>query len=186
AVLVPLLEEAGEAAVVVTQRSATMRNHRDDWVFPGGGMQDSDVDAPAGARREAAEELGIRPEAIEIIGQLATRGPIPTGYQLDVFVGVVDPRATLRPDPGEVADIEVLTLRELHSGDRYQLRHGIPPHMPGLAAMHVPARSEYAGPFDFFEVRPGQWLWGMQGQILKELLDHLVTFSMDDEQREAR
>jgi hypothetical protein len=54
ATLVLVVERDGEAAVVFTKRPPSMRQYGDDWVLPGGTVAGVDVDAAAGARREAS------------------------------------------------------------------------------------------------------------------------------------
>ena len=51
AVLIPVVDDDGEAAVILTKRSATMPSHRDDWVFPGGRLDPADASHAEAARR---------------------------------------------------------------------------------------------------------------------------------------
>jgi 8-oxo-dGTP pyrophosphatase MutT (NUDIX family) len=131
ALLIPVVDDHGEAAVILTKRSATMPSHRDDWVFPGGRLDATDTSHADAARRETAEELGVDPGAIEIVGQLDTRGPIITGYLIETYVGILS-TTELAPDPREVAEVASVRLSALlDAGFRAPIRAD---HDPGPLA----------------------------------------------------
>jgi len=177
ALLIPVAEVAGDAALVVTKRSSAMRLHRNDWVFPGGRVEDGESSADA-ARREAAEELGLELPGVELLGQLNTRGPILTGYLLDVFVADVTAAGPLRPDPREVAEVAVLPLSVLTADASYEEWTTMPDHDPGpgLIGRSVAAPVH---PLRAFAVRPGEWLWGLQADVVVELLGHVLAGTDD-------
>lgn len=68
AVLVPLMEIDGEIHVIFTQRALHMVFQPGDICFPGGHHENNETPAET-ALRETYEELGVRPENIEIFGQ---------------------------------------------------------------------------------------------------------------------
>jgi 8-oxo-dGTP pyrophosphatase MutT (NUDIX family) len=104
AVLVPLVERAGEFSVLLTTRTAAMKRHPGQIAFPGGRMEPHDDSPAACALREAQEETGLDPSRVEILGYLDRYLTI-TGYEVTPVVGVVTPPLDLSPDPTEVADI---------------------------------------------------------------------------------
>lgn len=70
AVLVPLGWADDGPRFVLTKRSMTVETHKGEISFPGGHAEDTD-DGPEGtALREAQEEIGLRPESVEILGRL--------------------------------------------------------------------------------------------------------------------
>src|SRR5438067_10434653 len=69
AVLVPLFEEDGLARLILTRRAGHLSSHRGEVAFPGGKLHPGES-AERGALREAAEEVGIAPADVEIIGAL--------------------------------------------------------------------------------------------------------------------
>jgi len=174
ALFIPLGDLDGEAALAATKRPETMLRHRNHWVFPGGRL-DAGVDASTreAAVREASEELGFPPAEVSLVGQLATRGPISTGFVLDVFVGLVD-FAHLAPDPHEVADCAVVPVSALAAG--YHETFKLPELEVGPLADGVVLTLDRPRerPLRFFEVRAGEYLWGLQGEILHELLCALL------------
>lgn len=100
AVLVPVVDRPSPT-VILTLRPLTMRKHPGQISFPGGRIDPGD-DGPVGAAlREAEEEIGLPPSAVEIIG-VADPYRTVTGFEVTPVVGVVPPDLPLFPHPGEV------------------------------------------------------------------------------------
>eukprot|EP00048_Salpingoeca_helianthica_P016633 m.233388 g.233388 ORF g.233388 m.233388 type:complete len:224 (+) comp19119_c0_seq1:22-693(+) len=66
AVLVPLCTVMGQPSVLFTLRSASLRRHSGEVSFPGGMMDEGDVDIVATAVRECQEEIGAR--QVDVMG----------------------------------------------------------------------------------------------------------------------
>ncbi len=127
AVLVPLYL-AGEVHLVFTKRHDELRRHAGEISFPGGRREEGESDLRATALREAHEEIGLPPDAVEVVGALQPTPTIATGYAVYPFVGVIDPGRAWTPSAGEVAEVIELALPDLMAGyDRRRLvRRGIP------------------------------------------------------------
>jgi 8-oxo-dGTP pyrophosphatase MutT (NUDIX family) len=178
AVLVPIVDQDGEAAVVVTRRPASMTYHGGDWVFPGGRVEpEIDGSTAEAALREGCEELGIAASQLGIAGPLDTHGPIITGFLIHPFVGIIAPGTPLSPDPREVEEAMIVPLSSLMAKGAFRSGGPMPEHDPGPVATTsvapLPAGDER--PLHFFECRPGEDLWGMQANILCNFLEHLVA-----------
>jgi 8-oxo-dGTP pyrophosphatase MutT (NUDIX family) len=104
AVLVPLVDRPDGLTLLFTQRTAHLHDHAGQISFPGGRVDENDVDRIATALREAQEETGLNPSHVHIIGQLPDYD-IPTGFRVTPVVGWVEPPFELKPDPFEVADV---------------------------------------------------------------------------------
>lgn len=103
AVLVPLVERAAGLNVLLTRRTAHLRDHAGQIAFPGGRLEPQDADALACALRESEEEVGLRRDLVTPIGQLdvyVTR----TGFEVTPVVGRIAAPLELTPDPFEVAE----------------------------------------------------------------------------------
>lgn len=100
-VLVPLVERDGGLHVLLTRRTDHLHDHAGQVSFPGGRTDPEDVDAVATALREAQEEVGLEPAAIELIGCLPVYTTV-TSYVVTPVVGLVNPAAALSIDPFEV------------------------------------------------------------------------------------
>lgn len=111
AVLVAVVDQA-EPGVILTERPETMRNHPGQISFPGGRIDPEDDGPVAAALREAEEEIGLSPSAVEIVG-IADRYRTITGFEVTPVVGVIPPGLALHPCPGEVAGMFEAPLRHL-------------------------------------------------------------------------
>ena len=100
-VLIPIMQRAGDLTVLLTQRAADLQHHPGQIAFPGGRMEAADEDLRVTALRETAEEVGILPQRVSVIGYLDAM-PTITGYAVTPVVGLVDPPAELVIDPAEV------------------------------------------------------------------------------------
>ena len=104
AVLVPIVERGDGLTVLLTQRTDHLTAHAGQIAFPGGRLEETDPSLEAAALRETEEEVGLRRDRIEIVGQLdlyVTR----TGFEVTPVVGIVSPPFALHPDPFEVAEV---------------------------------------------------------------------------------
>jgi 8-oxo-dGTP pyrophosphatase MutT (NUDIX family) len=103
AVLVPIvLREAGPT-VLLTRRSPNLADHAGQISFPGGRLEPEDPDATAAALREAAEEIGLAREHVDVVGRIDTY-QTRTGYEITPVVGFVSGPFTLLIDPAEVVE----------------------------------------------------------------------------------
>ena len=101
AVLVGVTDRS-DPGIILTVRRDNMRTHAGQVAFPGGRI-DPGEDAPSAALREAWEELGLDPGAVEIVSATDPYFTV-TGYAVTPVVGVVRPDQPLSPHEFEVAD----------------------------------------------------------------------------------
>jgi len=104
AVLIPLVMHGAGPTVLLTRRTAHLHDHAGQISFPGGGIEHQDDSAVATALREAEEEVGLRAEAVEVLGSLP-RYATATGYLVTPVVGLVTPGLALSIDPFEVEEV---------------------------------------------------------------------------------
>lgn len=108
AVLVLLFPDAeGQARVLLTARVSHLSTHAGEISFPGGSADPGDSDPIATALREAAEEVGLDPEAcgLRVTGGLEVFALTVSGYRITPVVALADRRPECRPAPDEVARI---------------------------------------------------------------------------------
>ncbi|MEW6719334.1 MAG: CoA pyrophosphatase [Thermodesulfobacteriota bacterium] len=103
-VLVPLFADGKEIRVVLTRRTERVPHHKGQVCFPGGSRDAGDPDLLATALRESEEELGIRPEVVEVIGSME---PVPTvtGFFIQPFVVRIPAGSPSLRDEFEVAEL---------------------------------------------------------------------------------
>ena len=104
AVLLLVVNRSEGPVVVFTQRTADLADHAGQISFPGGRAHPEDADPAGTALREAREEVGLDPGAVELLGELPDY-LTSTGYRVRPVVGWVEPPLDFTPDPREVADI---------------------------------------------------------------------------------
>lgn len=100
-VLIPVIERVAGLSVLLTQRSAELKHHAGQVSFPGGRMEEHDADVVQTALRETHEEVGIPPQAIDVVGYLPPM-PTVTGYAVTPVVGLISDDVPLRIDRTEV------------------------------------------------------------------------------------
>lgn len=157
AVLAPLVERGGGLWFVLTERSAQLPRHAGQVSFPGGRPHEGDADLAATALREAQEEIGLDPAAVEILGAFDAYETI-TGYCVTPFVGLVRGSFTPVPDASEVADVFEAPFSFLM--DPQNRKRGF--------------RQTPAGRRWFYEIPYGsRYIWGATAGLLKLLSDRL-------------
>jgi 8-oxo-dGTP pyrophosphatase MutT (NUDIX family) len=121
AVLIPVVDHPGGLTVLFTQRTAHLKSHAGQVSFPGGRVEPGDASAEFTALREAAEEIGLAAERVEILGRLPdyrTR----TGFRVTPVIGLVAPPLELTPDAHEVAEVFEVPLAFLLDPQNRQRR----------------------------------------------------------------
>ncbi len=104
AVLVPLVPRDNGLHMLLTQRQPHMRQHAGQVAFPGGRIDDTDLNPIAAALRETEEETGILPAFVEPLGFLDAY-LTSTNYRVVPVVGLVRPGFAVNPHDAEVADV---------------------------------------------------------------------------------
>jgi 8-oxo-dGTP pyrophosphatase MutT (NUDIX family) len=101
-VLIPIFDrpDAG-LSVLLTQRSAELKQHAGQISFPGGRMEPEDGDIAVTALRETEEEVGIGSAQITVVGCLPAM-PTISGYAVTPIVGLVAAEAVPEVDRSEV------------------------------------------------------------------------------------
>lgn len=157
-VLVPLVLRESGTTVLLTQRTAHLNDHAGQVSFPGGRAEPEDRDAAATALREAEEEVGLKPDQVEVIGTLPELFT-GTGFRVTPVVGLVTPPLNLRLDDFEVAEVFEPPLQVLLAKDNWRRQ-----------------QIEHQGrTFDFWAMPwEGYFIWGATAGMLVNLRRHLL------------
>lgn len=153
AVLVPLVDRAGELQLLFTQRTAHLDDHAGQISFPGGRVEAGDASREETALRETAEEIGLARQSVAVLGRLPDY-EIPSGFRITPIVGWVEPPFALNPDPFEVAAVFEAPLEHFLDASRYQRRQY------RFRGRH---RHYLAIPFE------GRYIWGATAGMLYNL-----------------
>jgi 8-oxo-dGTP pyrophosphatase MutT (NUDIX family) len=115
AAVLALFGEGGDGPdLLFTERSADLRSHAGQPSFPGGAVDPDDESPTHAALREAREEVGVRPESVEVFATLPALYLPPSGFTVHTVLGWWrDPHDVAAVDPAEVAAVERVPLAEL-------------------------------------------------------------------------
>jgi 8-oxo-dGTP pyrophosphatase MutT (NUDIX family) len=167
AVLLPLFEEGGDTRIVLTKRPETMPSHRGEIAFPGGKVEPGvDRDARDAALREAHEEIGLRPETVEVIAALPTLGTVVGQFMISPFVGVTDGRPFVNAESREVDRVFDVALSELLTDGVYREERWAWGHDGTERAMQ------------FYELED-ETVWGATARILTGFLAQVLDVDVD-------
>lgn len=104
AVLIALVQRDDGLQVLLTRRTDHLRDHAGQVSFPGGRSEPEDGGPAATALREAAEEVGLPAERVEVIGEMPTYTTV-TRFVVTPVVALVHPPFDLALDSFEVAEV---------------------------------------------------------------------------------
>ncbi len=153
-VVVPVVD--GERPrLLFTERADHLSEHPGQMSFPGGGAEPEDADIRATALREADEEVGLRAEEVDVVGQLDDIRTI-TEYAVTPFVARI-PDRTYVPGDDEVATVVTLAVEDLTDPDNYEYERRTHPHY-GEILVH------------YFHVGD-HTVWGATGRIVVQFLE---------------
>ncbi len=155
AVLVLFLSLGDEPGLLFTERSMTVEYHKGQISFVGGVAESSDADLEETARREAVEELGVRPEDIGVWGPMSVVNTT-SGFSVLPFAGFLADRDNLSPSAEEVAAVLEVPLRALLEPENAR-------DIAALESGQMVQEPAYA--------YGGRIIWGATATILTEVLD---------------
>ncbi len=157
AVLFPIVLHDAAHTVLLTQRTAHLKDHAGQIAFPGGRVEEFDLSPVHTALRETAEEIGLSSQQVNILGFLPEYRT-GTGFRVTPVVATVQPPFDLLPDPFEVAEVFEVPLAFLLDPENHQ-RHSL--HYRGAL------RSYFAMPYgDYF-------IWGATAGMIRSLSERL-------------
>jgi 8-oxo-dGTP pyrophosphatase MutT (NUDIX family) len=93
-----------DPGVILTVRRADLRTHAGQVAFPGGRVDPGDAHIAAAALREAQEEVGLDPAAVDLWGSADSYRTV-TNFSVVPVLGTVPPDLPLVPHEREVADL---------------------------------------------------------------------------------
>ncbi len=156
AVLIPLCQNSGESYIIFTKRNELLNYHSGQISFPGGGWQEGDADMLETALRECWEEIGLQPDAVEVLGELDDMPTYTTNFLITPYVGFIPYPYNFLIRPEEVEEIIEVPLNVLL--DARNFREELHP-IEGVLVPHY-----------FFDYG-SRVIWGATARILKQFLE---------------
>jgi 8-oxo-dGTP pyrophosphatase MutT (NUDIX family) len=108
-VLLPLFCKDGSYHILFTRRTDKVKRHKGEISFPGGIYDTSDGDLANTALREAHEEIGLKTQDVELLGELDEVITL-TDFIVSPFVGLIPYPYPFVPSPEEIEEIIILPL----------------------------------------------------------------------------
>lgn len=155
-VLLLLREYESKVQILFTLRSSNMKSHKGQISFPGGRVEENETFVDA-AIRETYEEIGIRPNNIEIIKELSTLFVPPSNAIIHPFVGLLKQETEFILNPDEVEDafwVDIEYFLDINNKEVEQWQFN-------GKSVDVP----------LWRIHPKQVLWGATAMILSEFID---------------
>lgn len=156
AVLMLFVYRDSEPRLVFTKKTETVPHHKGQFSFPGGVVERLDSSRVETALREAKEEIGLDPDAVDVLGLF---DDTPTGgsrFVITPVVGLCRTAPMLRADGREIERVVEVPLR--HLLDRAAFRE------------ELWERDGARHPVVFFTIGD-EVIWGATGRILRDFLD---------------
>lgn len=153
AVLVPIYRKQGQYYVLFIRRTRSVKYHKGEISFPGGGYQEGDKTLADTALRESYEEVGLKTEDVEMLGELDDIATLNSNFIVSPFVAFITPAYELRLNPAEAEELIEVPIPALLGKGRDE---------PGTAAGE---RSDYL--FNY----QGKIIKGATARILKQFLE---------------
>ena len=142
--------------VVFAKRTEDVTHHKGQFSFPGGIVETWDGSRLETALREAKEEIGLAPSAVDILGTLDDTETRATQFVITPFVGMVSQPVSYTPDGKEIERVLEVPLAALLD--------------PAIFRVEMWERDGEVHPVYFYEYN-GETIWGATARILKQFLD---------------
>lgn len=169
AVLIPVVMDPSGPRLIYTVRRGHLNDHAGQISFPGGAADPSDKSLLATALREAAEEIDLPPDSVEIVGELEDMYIPPSNFLVRPFVGLIPPETALTLAPDEVEEIFSSSLAALSNENTLRrerwTRDGRPYEVAVFSVVDESGRSN--PPERRYEI------WGATAAITASLLTRL-------------
>ncbi len=105
AVLVPIYYKEGQYYILFTKRTERLKEHKGQISFPGGARHEKDRTLVDTALRESAEEIGLAPGDVKVLGELDDTLTETSNYVISPFVALIPYPYQFKVDGREVEEI---------------------------------------------------------------------------------
>jgi len=154
AVLVPIYEKEGQYHILFIKRTEWVEKHKGEISFPGGAYEAYDGTLLNTALRESAEEISLKPDDVEILGELDDEVSVKTNYIITPFLASIPSPYEFKVDGRETEEIIEAPIQALiDTGSSRQESRG----NKTVTVYHYHYQ--------------GRVIWGATAQILTKFMD---------------
>jgi len=164
AVLVPIYIKQGQNHILFIKRTEKVKEHKGQISFPGGTREEGDITLLDTALRECAEEIGLRAEDVEVLGELDDEVTTTSNYIVSPFVTAIPWPYQFQMNKEEVEEIIEVPISALLDWNCLQQNTEL------LDGKVVDSYAYYC---------QGRLIWGATARILNRFLD-IFTQAMPD------
>ncbi len=147
-----------DGRLILTKRASHLQHHPGQIAFPGGKVDPGDASSTGAALREAQEEIGLRPDLVEVLGELPVHETV-TGFSVTPVLGRVKANFSPVPEAGEVDEVFSVPLGHVLDPQNYAIERRL---------WRGQWRRYYAVPFGPY------YIWGATARILRGLADRVA------------
>jgi 8-oxo-dGTP pyrophosphatase MutT (NUDIX family) len=156
AVMVPVFYKDSDYHVLFTKRSFKVANHQGQVSFPGGAYSEGDDSLMDTALRESWEEIGLKPEDVDIIGELDDAITTTSNYIIKPYIAIIPYPYDFKVSASEISEMFDVPLSHLMNEMNFKEERN-----EGDDGFHKA----------FYYKYKGKIIWGATAYILKRFLD---------------
>lgn len=161
AVMMLFYPKNNEAHLVLIKRNAYPGVHSSQISFPGGKAEPEDAGLADTALRETFEEVGVKPDAIDVVMPFTQIYIPPSNFLVAPFLGIAMEEPVFKPNPGEVVSVIELSLRDF---------------LDDSIVVEAEMQTSYAGKSMVPAFKVGEHIvWGATAMILSELKETIKS-----------
>lgn len=153
--MLALLVETPDPALLFTERARSLTRHPGEVSFPGGLQDANDADLVSTALRETREEIGIRADAVEVLGALPAVHTFVSGILVTPFVAAIGALPALDVAPAEIDRVVTVSVPALSRCEEER-------------ALHREGGRVWRG---WWYETPEATIWGATGFMVHDLLE---------------
>ncbi|MBX2894004.1 MAG: CoA pyrophosphatase [Cyclobacteriaceae bacterium] len=162
-VMILLYADGNDVLFPLTKRPDYLGTHGGQISLPGGKAEPGETEIET-ALRETEEEIGIKPESVEVLGTLSDFFVVPSNFMVKPVVGLLHAIPHFTPDPKEVVKVLKGSVNELMESKAIRTKEI-------MAAKLFPMRAPH------FEIEQ-EIVWGATAMILNEFRTILKEISL--------
>ena len=156
AILIPIFCKEQEYHILFTKRNENLLHHGGQISFPGGVRSKADTTLMDTALRESCEEIGLKPEDADIIGELDDTPTTTSSFLITPFVALIPYPYQFIPNPHEIVDIFDVSIQAL---------------LYDIPVRTEPETIDGEPITEYFYSYGERVIWGATARILTQLLD---------------
>ncbi len=162
AIVLPLFYKNNEYWILFIKRTEIVEHHKGQISFPGGRRDPEDRSLLDTALRELDEEIGVPPEAVEILGELDDSLTLTSNYIISPLIGTIPYPYEYKPDTKEIAYLIEIPISALLEKSCLKEEHDFTDGINNTL---------------YYYTYQNEVIWGATARILNQFLEIWVLIS---------